>query len=310
MSIANQLSGQKILVTGASGFIGTRLCQYLCEAGAEVHAVSRVVQAPATNRLCWWPGDLADITVVRHLLDAVKPDVIFHLAGLAAGSRALDLVLPTFRSHVVSTVNLLTVVADRGCRRLVFPASLEEPDPNVGDIFPSSPYAAAKWASTGYVRMFHALYHVPAVIVRVFMTYGPGPQNPQKLLPYVIRSLLQGRAPELASGKRAVDWIYIDDVVEGLLVAAEAPHLEGRTVDLGSGLLTSIESVVHLLTELIGAHVHPVFGALPDRPLEQVRVADAAAAWAQLGWKATTPLEEGLKKMVTWYRQQLREDQS
>jgi len=114
----------------------------------------------------------------------------------------------------VSTVNLLTVAANIGCRRIVLLASLEEPEPGHTDAAPASPYAAAKWTSGTYGRMFHKLYQTPVVLVRPFMTHGPR-QDVRKIIP-LLPSPLQDQAPKLASGQRQVDWIYVDDVIEGL----------------------------------------------------------------------------------------------
>ena len=102
-------SGKKILVTGASGFIGSHLCRRLRDSGATVHGISRTVQS--SNEACshWGQGDLADIEVVRDLLRTVEPDIVFHLASHVVGARNLALVLPTFNSNLVSTINLLTV---------------------------------------------------------------------------------------------------------------------------------------------------------------------------------------------------------
>lgn len=305
MNSLHQFSGQKILVTGASGFIGSRLCRCLCRNSAEVHAVSRTLRTTNTSCLRWWQVNLEDIAAVRNLLCTVKPEVIFHLASHVAGSRNLELVLPTLYSNQVTTVNLLTVATEIGCRRIVLTGSLEEPEPGNTEAAPCSPYAAAKWASSAYGRMFYELYQTPVVIARVFMVYGPGQQDVRKLIPYVTLSLLQGQAPKLSSGQRQVDWIYVDDVVDGLLAAAGVFNVEGCTVDLGSGILIPIRSVVQQLINLVDSRVEPLFSALPDRPMEQVRVSNTAYSYANLGWQPVTSLEKGLELTVDWYRRVL-----
>ena len=242
MNFSQQFSGQKVLVTGASGLFGSHLCSRLCQASAEVYAISRQFRSCDNDCLHWKQTDLTEIDPVRQLLRTIKPEIIFHLASHVAGSRSLELVLPTLQSNLVSTGNLLTSATEVGCRRLVLIGSLEEPEASNNQVTPCSPYAAAKWASSAYGRMFHALYQTPVVIARAFMVYGPGQQDLRKLVPYVTLSLLQGQSPQLASGKRQVDWIYINDVVAGLLAAAQAPDIDGQTIDIGSGKLTPIRS--------------------------------------------------------------------
>ena len=300
----NNLSGKKILVTGGSGFIGPHLAGALCKSDAEIHVVSRKINTTAETRPRCWQGDLSEIATVRTLLKTIRPDVIFHLAGYAVGSRTLDLVLPTFHSNLATTVNLLTGATEIGCSRIVVAGSLEEPSLDNEEIVPSSPYAAGKWASSAYARMFNRLYKTPVVIARIFMTYGPREPNPNKIIPYVITSLLQGESPKLSSGKREVDWVYVEDVVEGLILAAQAPEVEGCTVDLGSGMLKSIKAVVGTLIEIIGTNLKPLFGSLPDRPMEQVRVANTYITNTKIGWKPKTSLEKGLRCTVDWYKDQ------
>lgn len=296
---------ERVLVTGGSGFLGSHLGCRLANDGAEVHAVSRNRRDSGTGPIRWWQGDMADIANVRKLLHAVKPDVVFHLSGLATASPDRDLVLPTLHSLLVSTVNILTVAAEIGCRRIVLAASLTEPQLNRSDI-PGSPYAAAKWASGVYARMFHELYGIPVVMVRPFMTYGPG-QDERKLIPYVILSLLKGEAPRLSSGWQQIDCVYVDDVIDGFIAAAEVSNVEGQTLDLGSGVLVSVRALVGELVKLIGAGVEPLFGALPDRPFEQVREANTAEAYSKLGWKSATSLERGLEQTLKWYKRQVND---
>ena len=296
------LKGQKILITGASGFIGSHLCNCLYDGGAEVHGISRYTQE--NNKTCsrWWQDDLMDMGRVRKLLVTIKPDVIFHLASNVVGARDLEFVLPTFQDNLVTTVNLLTAATEIGCRRIVLAGSLEEPELNEVTPVPCSPYAAAKWASSAYARMFHTLYQTPVTIARLFMVYGPGQKDLNKLIPYVTLSVLRKQAPKLTSGHRQIDWIYVGDVINGLIAMAQTPNVEGCIIDLGSGELVSISDIVKQLINMIDSNVEILFGAIPNRPMEQVRVANVTDTFARIGWKPTVSLDKGLEYTIDWYR--------
>ena len=301
---ASSLVGRKVLVTGATGFLGSHLTRRLLENGSEVHAVSRIQRSTETTGLRWWQADVADIGAARNLLRTIRPDLVYHFAGLSTAAPDFELVLPTLQSLLVSTVNILTAARETGRCRVVLAASLTEPEPSAAYPTPGSPYAAAKWASGAYARMFHRLYQLPVVMVRPFMTYGPA-QDKRKVIPYVIFSFLRGEAPKLSSGNQQFDWIYIDDVVDGLLATGEVTNVEGCTIDLGSGVSVSVSKVVEHLNNFTAARVKPMFGALPDRPLEWVRVANTKEAYTRLRWRPRTPLEKGLERTVEWYRRHL-----
>ena len=289
------------LVTGGSGFIGQHLCRRLYDEGRSVHATSRHPRASRPSGPVWHEADLADLAVTRSLFTLLKPDVVYHLAGAVGASPDLELVVPTFHSLLASTVNVLVAASEAGCRRIVLTGSLTELAGIDGAATPHSPYAAAKWAASGYGRMFHEQYGAPVVILRPFMTYGPG-QAPSKLIPAVTLSLLRGERPKLSSGKARADWVYVGDVVEGFIAAATAPGIEGETIDLGSGSLTRMSDLVEKLVKIAGSSIEPDFGALPDRPNENAITADISLAKKQLGWRATTALDEGLRQTVDWYR--------
>jgi len=140
---------------------------------------------------------------------------------------------------------------------------------------------------------------------RIFMTYGPNQKDLQKLVPFVVRQLLRGESPRLSSGRRRADWIYIDDVVEGLLRAAVTPGIEGCAFDLGSGSLVAVRGIVDQIVEIMGTSVEPAFGALPDRPFEQERPADTTFLSNKLGYQPRTSLKCGLETTVAWYRRHL-----
>lgn len=305
MHDATTLAGARILVTGGTGFIGSHLLIRLCEMGAHVHAVSRAQQPETNLNIQWYQGDLADLPTARSLMKAVKPQVIYHLASHVVGARGAEAIVPTFQCNLATTVNLLTAAQTIGCDRFILCGSLEEPSSNASEVVPSSPYAVTKWASSAYARMFHALYQFPAVILRVFMVYGPGQRDLNKLIPYVIGSLLKGNVPELTSGQRAIDWIYVDDVVEAFLAAALAENVGGKTIDIGSGKTETVRGLVRTLARLMENEEAPSFGTRPDRLLEQVRVADLHAAETFLRWAPQVSLDEGLKRTIDWYERKL-----
>lgn len=301
MTEISAAAGASAVVTGGAGFIGSRLCDLLRAGGWTVHSVSRRAEGPASASR-HWQVDFTDLAATRDLVKSTRPDYVFHLASHVWGAPDLAHVLPTFHSNLHTTVNLLTTIAEAGCRRFIITGSLVEPDARSGEGVPGAPYAASKWASSDYVRMFHALYQLPGAIARVFMVYGPAQQDPTKLVPYVIERVSRGEAPNITSGRRLIDWVYVDDVAHGLARMAIAPDIAGRTVDLGSGSLISTAELVEKICELMGGKLRPVFGAIPDRPMEPTRVARTDETLRMLGWSPQTSLAEGLRRTIQWHR--------
>lgn len=304
MGFIETFKKKKILITGASGFIGTHLTKRFTNNGIKVHAISRKKRNDDKGMIKWWQNDLLDFVSTRELLKTIKPDIIFHLSALAVGDRSLSLVIPTYESNLTTTINLLTAATEVECQRIILSGSLEEPDIDTEEIIPSSPYAASKWACSAYGRMFYKLYNTPVVILRIFMVYGPN-QPKKKLIPYVIESLLNGMHPKISSGTRKLDWIYIDDVIDGILFSSLAQNIEGRTIDIGTGVLTTIRAVVKKLVKFINPEVKPLFGSIPDRPMEQIRAADVSKTKEIIGWEPKIKLDEGLKLTIQWYKTQL-----
>jgi nucleoside-diphosphate-sugar epimerase len=179
---------------------------------------------------------------------------------------------------------------------------MEEPDRGDPNAVPCSPYAASKFAASAYARMFHSLYDLPAVIARVFMVYGPGQKDRRKLVPYTILKALNGEAPELSSGLRKIDWIYVDDVIDGLLQLGGKAGLEGETIELGSGTTHTVREVVEEILRQIDPGLHGHFGAIGDRPMEQEHLARVDEARAKADWQAKVTLQEGLARTIAWYR--------
>jgi nucleoside-diphosphate-sugar epimerase len=291
-----RLAGQRVLITGASGFLGRKLTQRLIQCGAEVHGISRAdrVGTPGPSR--WWRADMEDFSQVIKVWDAVRPDLVYHLSGVVNGAPDLDLLIPTYKSLLTTTVHLLERATRHGCRRIVLAGSLEEDAP-ADDAPPASPYGAAKSAAREYARLCHGLYGTPVALLRTFMAYGPG-QPAWKLIPSIIGALRRGLSPRLSSGERQLDWIYVDDVIEGYLAASVVRGIDGLEIDIGTGELTSIRELAERLAQLINPRIPLNFGHLPDRPRRPSRRANRETARAHLGWSAQTTLDHGLKLTV------------
>lgn len=290
--------GCSVMVTGGAGFIGRHLCTRLVNVGASVTSVSRQHRNEAISRQV----DLTDYRSTKRLFEAVRPEYVFHLASHVYGAPDLRHVLPTFHNNLQTTVNVLTAAAEvGGCKKIVLTGSLVEPESRGTETVPSCPYAAAKWASSDYARMFHALYKLPVVIARVFMVYGPQQPDDTKLVPYVIQFLLQGQPPKITSGRRLIDWIYVDDVVNGYFALAQADAVEGLTLDLGSGNLIATGDLVQRICDLLPSEVIPEIGALADRPLEPERAAIVEETTRRTGWRPLVSLDDGLMRTICYY---------
>lgn len=302
--IASRLHRRRVLITGASGFIGRHLTRHLLDAGAEVHALIRPgsVRQPTANghRVHWHRCELGDPAAVADALEETAAEVVFHLASQVQGDRDPDLVLPMLDDNTRTAVSVMTAAHRRPGCRVVLAGSVEEPH-TLGEA-PCSPYVAGKAAATAYARLFHDQWGLPVTVLRLAMVYGPDQPDVRKLVPHVITHLLAGRRPPLGSGARAIDWSYVDDVCRAFLLAATHPEAPGLVADIGSGTATTIAETVSLLAELTGHHGDLGFGELADRRRDIARIADARTAQTVLGWQPHTPLARGLARTVRWYQ--------
>jgi UDP-glucose 4-epimerase len=254
------------------------------------------------DRLSWVAMDVGDPASIARGFERAHPDYVFHLAGLVTGGRELEHVEPTLRANLLGSLNVMAAAQAAGVRRIVLAGSMEAPPAASGDQTPSSPYAASKWSTEGYARMYHRLYGCPVVTLRVFMVYGPGHQDASKLVPYVVLSLLRGERPRLSSGGRRVDWVYVDDVVDAFVASALKDDAVGGTFDVGSGTLVSIRELVEQIAALLDTELTPQYGAMPDRAFETSNAAKLASTEAALGWGPKVSLDEGLRRTIDWFR--------
>src|SRR3979411_3104085 len=289
------IAGKNILVVGASGFIGRPLTNRLALAGAKVYAVCRNPPEPGTGPIVWSRGDVTEANRVREIFSEFRPTVVFHLTSDSQGGRELSLIPSSLRNDVIAAVTVLhrAASADVKVERFIMAGSFEEPDG--ADPTPVSPYAEAKWAASGYGRMFRRLYGLNVRILRPMMTFGPG-QKEFKVVPSTILSLLRNCPAKIGSGSRLVDWIYIDDVIEGLVAAASAQDLP-CTIDLGSGVLVSVADVAREIARQLGRE-HLLEIGEGARGEERIRAADVEPARRLIGFEASTGLAEGISRTI------------
>jgi UDP-glucose 4-epimerase len=297
------LAGRTVLVTGGAGFYGRNLLSRLSGSGARVVSVCRNLSGlgAAWQQCEWIEADLADRAQTNRLFAQTLPSMVFHLTSASVGGTELDNVSASIRGDLLPTVNVLENAALCGVARVILPCSMEEPFPVAGSdgelSIPETPYALSKVICGLYGRFFRNIYDLPIVVVRCFLTYGPH-QKPYKLIPYVIQSLHRGEPPQLSSGTRRVDWIYVDDVVSALLAAATVPRIPDRVLEIGTGEVRTIREVVTIIHTLMGGPP-PVFGARPARGHE--RLAQIGPTLSALGWTPKTSLEAGLRSTIEFY---------
>lgn len=285
---------QRILITGATGFIGSALAHLLRQHGNDVIGVHKHPlthsDRGAENMVCVDSDSPASCDL---LVAEYRPDVIVHLGGIVSGDQSPERIQPMLVAHVNATVNWLCAARSHGVRRVIVTGSMEEPREGEGP--PQSPYALSKLACRSYVDYFRAQGLVDAVQVGVAMGYGPGQRDRTKLVPHVIEQIRAGKPPVISSAERLADWVYIDDITRALALMLFVDELPEGRIEIGTGRLTSVRDVVSGLVEIAGSDIQPDFGASAKRFNEARRAANPAVLSA-LGWQAEVSLSTGLKR--------------
>jgi UDP-glucose 4-epimerase len=297
-------AGERVLVTGAPGFIGQHLVRRLVGSGARVYAggapdeaPERVARLPAqAQRLAF---DLRDAGVVRTIVAEAAPQIVFHLAAVGATDPGVDPGL-ALAVNAGGTLHLLDALVGQDVRRVVIVGTCYEYGAReaVEGLDPFNAYAASKVAAWAFGRMYWRAHGLPVVTARLFQVYGPG-QPDHTLVPAAMLAALAGADLPMTPGEQERDFIYVDDVVDGLLVAADATGIEGQSLDLGTGQVHTLRRVVEHIWSMAGAQGQILPGALRYRPSEVMHlVADADRTARLTGWRATTSLESGLRRTL------------
>jgi len=316
-----------VLVTGGAGFIGSHLVERLLDGGAAVRVLDNLstgslrnlqaaadrfrrpgdtAQVPVAHegRLEVVIGDIRDREVVRKAARDV--DTVFHLAALPGASLARVSAVELQAVNVQGTLNVLEGAVAEGVERLIFassasvygtPASLP-----VSETFPLRPeslFAASKLAAEMYCRTYGTIHQLDVVALRYFTVYGPrqGNATDGALIPELIQTLLERRAALPHDDATAEDLTYVDDVVEATCAAAESATAVGQVINIGSGRMSSVLEILHLLHHLL--KIAPAGGLRPSTSLPSSHIqATITLAADLLGCAPRVSLAMGLARVV------------
>ena len=306
-------TGRRILVTGGAGFIGSHVVDELLRR----ECVVTVVDDLSTGRLAnLAPGadfhrlDIAHADLLGLLRDR-RPALVVHLAAQSSVSRSVADPRGDAVTNILGTINLLNACVEVGVERVVFAASggtaygeTRGPAAEDSPLQPLSPYGIAKLAGEFYLRHFQAQHGLGGVSLRLANVYGPrqDPAGEAGVVAIFAHRMLGGGQPVIfGDGECVRDYVYVGDVVKAILLALAHPG--GGSFNIGTGRGTTVNQLFHALARACRFPGPATYG--PPRPGDlRYSVLDASRTQRELGWSASTSLEEGLALTVAAFRQE------
>jgi len=298
----------RVLVTGASGFVGRRTLAPLVERGFEVHAVARSAPAETIAGVSWHAADLLDGGRRRALVDALQASHLLHLAWYAKPGAFW-----TARENapwVAATIGLVDEFAQAGGTRATLAGTCAEydwtaPQPLAEDapIAPATYYGVCKDAARRVSQGVADLAGLSLAWGRIFFLYGPG-EDERRLVASVIRALVAGERAPTSAGLQRRDFLHVDDVA-GAFAAILHSTAEGP-VNVASGEAVTVRSIAEQLAQEAGRPDLLDLGALPDRPGDPAEIAaDVARLRDEVGFTPALGLDQGVRQTVAWWRERL-----
>ena len=307
----------RILVTGGAGFIGSHIVDGLLRRGDTVCVLDNLSTGQRQNldfcqgQIEWFEGDLNDSELVGRALAGVE--VVIHQAALPSVPVSLKNPVATHAACVTGTVHLLDQARHSAVRRVVYAASssLYGDQPTMSnretDVpAPRSPYAAAKLAAEYYCHAFYHSFGLETVCLRYFNVFGPrqDPQSPYSaVIPLFITALLAGHRPTVfGDGLQSRDFTYVENVVQGNLLATEASGVAGRSFNLAQGSRTSLLELIAILNRFLDTDLEPVHAEARAGDIRDSS-ADITLARQILGYQPQVDFREGLRRSIEYYRE-------
>lgn len=296
----------KFFITGAAGFLGSALANQLAREGHAVRGLDDLSTgdpAALSPEVAFTRGDVNDRPKLWTLMQDVQ--CVYHLAARVLVPESLLYPREYNQVNVGGTVTLMEAMRDVGVRRVVFISSGAiygdqdaQPVAEAAIPGPRSPYAVSKLAAEYYVRTIGQLWGIETVILRVFNAYGPGQHLPPVHAPVIPNFLRQARLNGTlvvhGDGQQSRDYVYLDDVVKGMVAAATAPEANGQIINIGSGQETTVRELVRLAIEVTGGRPEVVYNPRTERGPSRM-CADLKLARRVLGYQPQVNLGEGLR---------------
>jgi nucleoside-diphosphate-sugar epimerase len=305
---------KRVLLTGATGFVGANLARRLLADGHELHLLLR----PAANR---WrieeiqdevrlhEVDVAEKQSVDDRVRSIRPEWIFHLAAYGSYSTQTDLDA-MIQTNLLGTIHLVRACAEVGFDAFVNAGSSSEYGfkdhaPSEEEwLEPNSHYAVTKASAALFCRHTARKENLPITTLRLYSVYGPY-EEPTRLMPTLIREGLAGALPPLVNPDVARDYVYVEDVADAFVLAAERDNsgARGAVYNVGTGVQTTIRQVVEVARRTLDISAEPQWGSMPDRQWDtSVWIADSRRIRQELNWRPRHPFETGFRLMVDWFR--------
>jgi nucleoside-diphosphate-sugar epimerase len=306
---SNAYRGKRVLVSGATGFVGQHLLRALAALSADVAVLTRGPDLVG-NAQRTFVGRLADKDFVRAAVEEWTPQVIFHLASARERNLTRDAFDTTIEANLLGTLNLLYAAHGQAqLERVVVLGTGEEYGRNSTPFIesmreaPISAYSFSKQCASQLSQLMHSSFGLPVVVLRPSVAYGPG-QNSDMFLPALIQSLLRGEEFKMTLGEQTRDYVYVDDLVDALLRSGDCANLDGEIINIGSGQATRIADLVGRVEAQLRCSGLVRRGALPYRTGEPMEyLLDVSKARQLLHWTPQTSLDDGLRHTINWYRE-------
>ena len=294
------------LITGAAGFLGTALANRLAREGHQVRGLDDLSTGdPARLEpgVLFTRGDVNDRPKLWTLLQEV--DCVYHLAARVSVPESVLYPREYNAANVGGTVSLMEAIRDVGVRRVVLASSGaiygdQEAQPlSEGQApRPLSPYAVSKLAAEYYIRTIGTLWGIETVSLRIFNAYGPGQRLPAShppVVPYLLRQAVQSGTMMInGDGSQTRDYVYVDDVVTGMVAAATAPNINGLVINIGSGTETSVLQLAQLVKKITASSADLVTSTQNSGGVDRM-CANIALAERRLNYSPSIRLEDGLQ---------------